>query len=176
MVDQTCVPEIAVPTLRVPRRGTAWVNRAVHDIALAELAMVPCVPGIHDLQQACSHPKRVAMGEAVSGGTLWLVHAQRAPGAGGQRSDTARKARQARCGCVRRRSCKTEANCELADATVRCIDSVQFGGPPARAQVPAVMEHSPAQVQVRAKARALAADCARVLLPQAAVLHNRVSQ
>ena len=130
MVDQTCVPEIAVPTLRVPRRGTAWVNRAVHDIALAELAMVPCVPGIHDLQQACSHPQRVARGEAVPGGTLWLVHAQRAPGAGGQRSDTARKARQARCGCVRRRSCKTEATRELADAAVRCIDSVQFGGRP----------------------------------------------
>ena len=96
LVDQTCVPEIAVPTLRVPRRGTAWVNRAVHDIALAELAMVPCVPGIHDLQQACSHPQRVAMGEAVSGD---LVAGARATCCGSGRA-TQRHGAQGQAGTV----------------------------------------------------------------------------
>ena len=125
MLAQRCVPEIVVATLRVPRRGTAWVNRAVHDIALAELPTVPCFPGIHDLQHACSHPQRVARGEAVPGGTWWLVHAQRAPGPGGRRRGTGRKAGQARCGCVRRRSCRAEATHELAHAAARSLDTVQ---------------------------------------------------
>ena len=92
LVAQASVPKIDESTLRVQRRGTAWVVTAVRDIAPGELALVPCIPSIQFLLQTCTHPHRVATRAAVPGGTFWLLPALRAPGAGGPRGDTEREA------------------------------------------------------------------------------------